>query len=429
MDHTPFINQISLRFDTGARGWKGTVCKALDITRPTLDRYIAIDQAGESSRIPGRIWQKLGQPVAIESERIDSPYVMVNLLAEGLGELQESIDRLGHILAPYPPALSRGLNLAAAWNLEHGKSYPTSLAGLLSVATKPLYTWCPEYEGEGAEEFGAAVLVRDGEVTPDCLAIARLGDTDPETYFYKSLMDACSELDDSSAQRFYVAWRRMVIEHPVADSFTVFLNDPSLRNHLGLTQRLAEVFYEPLTQLHSERNAIPVCPISGTRIKKIRGEWVSEYRDPRAAATIRQNGPSFRPFFPGMLELKRPARIFWALPGLHEIDLFKTAQSLGYQAELWPRMDTVDLIISHPNKPLRFAIDIKEHRSPVGLARAFEGFKFFKRHQLAIVVPDYLCELNPDYLKLFERARRAYLKSKVQILMYSTFLQMLEENQ
>lgn len=430
MIYSDFIGRLSARFNTDKHGWKSLACKTLNISRPSLDRYIALDSDGMTSKIPDDIWKILdADPIDEEKETLDSPYTMVNLLAEGLCALQECIDRVGHIQAPYPQSLSRGLNIASALNLEHGSKYPTNLAGLLKASGNPLFTWCQEYEGPGAEEFGAALLIKDGEITPECLAIAGLGDIDPELHFYRSLMSACGELDEVSAQKFYVAWRRAVIEHPIADGFTIFLTDPVLRGNLSLTQELAEIFYEPLSVIHAEKNMIPVCPVSGTRLRKIRGEWVSECRDPKASIAIRQDGPSLRLFLPGMLELKRPARIFWALPGLQEIDLFNAAHGLGYHVELWPRMDAVDLIITHPEKPVRFAVDLKEYRSPIGLARSFDGFKFYKRHQQVIVIPDYLSELNPDYIQHFERARRAKLKTKIQIMTYSELLHLLEINQ
>lgn len=430
MSNFDLLDLLSTRFDTSKHGWKALASKALGISRPSLDRYLSLNMNGQTSHIPEAFLSSLLENTSSqnENELFESPYNMVNLLASGLCALQEGIDKVGHIQAPYPAALVRGLNIAAALNLENQKKYPTGLAELLTVACHPLYSWCLEYDGANAEEFGAAVLIKDGEITPDCLAIAGLSDVDPELHFYRSLMNSCSELDDATAQKFYVAWRRTVIEHPVANGFTTFLTDPILRSHLRLTQTLADVFYEPLPAIHTHENTIALCPISNIRLKKIHGKWVSESRNPQAAMALLQNGPQFRPFIPGMLELKRPARIFWALPGIQEVNLYKSALELGYQAELWPRMDAVDIVIKHPTKPVRFAVDIKEHRSSISLARSFDGFKFFRRHQQMIVIPDYLSDMNPEYLQQFIRARRAKLKTPIQILTASEFLHMLELN-
>ncbi len=428
MENSSLIDLLAVRFDIQTHGWKSIVCKAIGISRPTLDRYLSLDSSGEGGRIPESfLIDLLDCPlISNESTKIENAYDMVNLLASGLCILQEGIDKIGHIQAPYPPDLVRGLNIAAALNLEFDKAYPTGLAELFAVASTPLYSWCLEYEGEGAEEFGAAILVKDGEITADCLAIAGLSDVDPELYFYRSLMDACAELDDETSQKYYVAWRRMVIENPIANGFTAFLSDPVLRGNLQLTQRLAEIFYEPLSAIHAPDNNVALCPVSNIRLKKIHGDWVTESRDPRATQMLLQTGPVLRPFLPGMLELKRPARVFWTLPGIQEVNLFKQVQELGYKAELWPRMDAVDLVINHSTKPLRYAVDLKEHRSSISLARSFEGFKHFRRHQQLIVIPDYLCDMNPEYLLQFERARRSKLKTPIQMATVSEFIQILE---
>jgi hypothetical protein len=241
------------------------------------------------------------------------------------------------------------------------------------------------------------------------------------------LISACNELEEDDAQELYVAWRRTVIEQPVVDGFTTFLENAVLRRHLMITQRLAEIFYEEVPSLHASEGRIAICHLSSTRLKRLKNEWASDSRDPRAARLIRDNGPLWRPHLPRMQELKRSARLFWALPGIEEIALYRSAESLGYKCELWPKRDAIDILIKHPTKPVRFAVDLKEHRSPVGLARTFNGFKAFKRHRQMLVVPDYLVDLNPRYYQEFERARQAKMKSPVEIFSVSQFTRLLEE--
>lgn len=431
MHPSSFSEALSKRFDMARHGWKRDACTYLGIARPTLDRYLALERDGKVALIPEAIWIQLKAGAAEEPAQsgtaLATPYAMVNSLAAGLCSLQEHIDRNGHIQAPYASTLVRGLNLACALNLAHDRNYPTSLAELLKAASSPLYTWCMHYEGDRAEEFGTAILIRDGEITSECLQLAGLHDVDPEHVFYQALMTACSELEPTDAQNLYVAWRRTVIEQPVVDGFTTFLSNAVLRRHLRLTQGLAEVFYEEVPPLHSTDGKIAVCQLSGTRLRRLNNEWASDSRDPRAARLIRDNGPLWRPHLPRMQELKRSARLFWALPGIEEIALYHKAKDLGYHCELWPKLDSIDLLIKHPNKNVRFAVDLKEHRSPVSLARTFDGFKAFKRHRQMLVVPDYLVDLNPSYYQQFERARQAKLKSPVNLLSVSQFTRLLED--
>ncbi len=267
----------------------------------------------------------------------------------------------------------------------------------------------------------------DGEVTIECMQLAGLHDVDPEHLFYEALMCECSELAEDDAQAFYVAWRKTVIEHPVVDGFTILLANPVLRRHLPSTQRLAEIFYEEVPSLHAYDGQIATCRLTSTRLKHLNSEWVSESRDPHAARLIRDNGPLWRPHLPRMQELKRAARLFWALPGVEEVALLHAAEGLGYKCELWPKLDSIDILIKHPNKPVRFAVDLKEHRSPIGLARTFDGFKAFKRHRQMLVVPDYLVERNPRYYQEFQRTRQAKLKSPVALFSVSQFTRLLEE--
>jgi hypothetical protein len=107
MMNSSLSDLLAVRFDTQKHGWKSIACKAIGISRPTLDRYLSLDSGGDRSRIPESfLMDLLNCPlIGNESTELQSAYDMVNLFASGLCVLQEGIDRVGHIQAPYPPDL------------------------------------------------------------------------------------------------------------------------------------------------------------------------------------------------------------------------------------------------------------------------------------------------------------------------------------
>ncbi|NMG42648.1 hypothetical protein GPA22_02725 [Aromatoleum toluvorans] len=416
------------------RGWKIRAAAFLGITRPTLDRYLRYEAEGRLSAIPEAILAKVGIHADGEAatapprhEAGGSPYDMVNLLAAGLCRLQEHVDQHGHIQAPYPEALLRGFNLAAALNIERGTSYPVDLASLVRNAMSPIFEWCPEYgDGQESESFFASLLIEAGAVTPDCISMAGLAEADAEEMFYQRLIAACSEIDEAHGQAFYSEWRRAVIENPVAESHAVFLvRYETLRAWTSMTRQLVDFFYERIPEIHAEDGKIALCPLSGTRLRKNRNRWATEMRDPAAEKMLRERGPRYIDHTPATLELKRPVRVFWALPGWHELRLHEAVMERGWKSLLWPEFDKYDLLVSRPGKT-RFAIDVKDHLSPLSLARSLGNVERRRRQKRVLVIPDYLRERLPLYKTVFRRARRSALMEPEVIMTVSEFLDVLE---
>jgi hypothetical protein len=169
------------------RGWKNSALKHLGVSRPTLDRYIRLEESGDLQKIPIEILELLG--IAKLSQVHATPYELVNLFARGLVELQQQLDRFGHIQAPYPESLQRAFHIASAFNIERESDYPTNLASLISVSEQPIYLWCPDYmDGEHGEFYGESCLLTSGTITTDCSTIAALVGKDDEVDFYHFLM-------------------------------------------------------------------------------------------------------------------------------------------------------------------------------------------------------------------------------------------------
>jgi hypothetical protein len=181
--------------------------------------------------------------------------------------------------------------------------------------------------------------------------------------------------------------------------------------------------------VHVTKGKVHLCPATGTRLRRIGGRWVTEMRDEAVQRHLQREGPIELDYTPDVLELKRAARLYWTLPGWHELQLRETATNMGWDVELWPKFDTVDLILRERGGSRRYAIDVKDHLSAQSLARSFERFKGYKSHIRLIVVPDYLENLNPEYRKTFTRARASYAKEKVEIATVSGLIKLLSKEQ
>ncbi len=402
--------------------WKSHAAAWLRVSRPTLNAYLTHAAIGSLERIPEVVLEMLGLVPGQAESQPKSPSIeeMVLSFAMGLVALQDEIDVHGHPRAPYPAALQRGLDLAAILNCLDGRSeYPVTLAELLASAGKPLYEWCPKLEGPVSDESYAARLLENFEITRDCLALAERGQKDSEHAFYQTVMECCEELG-SAGQELYEAWRRTVVEAPVASGYTQLLGrHPVFMRQIAVAQRLIDTFYIRMPPTHAEAGKVLLCPVTGVRLRRIGGKLITELRDDIAQHTLDQQGPKAIDYTPDVLELRRPARLFWSLPGWHELKLLESAKQLGWEVDLWPKYDTVDLVIRKKGSVRRFAIDVKDHISAQGLARSFKCFKDYKTHLNFVVIPDYLKVLQPDYAKIFARARASLGKEKLALLTVS----------
>jgi hypothetical protein len=426
---TEFEARLIEKSGAPAARWKSHAAAWMGVSRPTLNAYLAHASVGNLEQIPEAVLEMLGLLPGQAASQPKPPSVeeMVLSFAVGLVTLQDEIDTHGHPRAPYPAHLQRGLDVASILKCLDGSEYPVTLADLLAVAGKPLYEWCPKLEGPVSDEFYAARLLENFEITRDCLALAERGQQDSEHAFYQTVMDCCEELG-SAGQELYEAWRRTVVEVPIASGYTQLLGrHPIFMRQIGVAQRLIDTFYVRMPPIHAEAGKVLLCPSTGTRLRRVGGKLIAELRDDSAQRTLDLLGPRAIDYTPDVLELRRPARLFWSLPGWHELKLMESAKQLGWEVDLWPKLDTVDLVIRKKGSARRFAIDVKDHISAQGLARSFKRFKDYKTHLRFVVIPDYLKVLNPDYVKIFTRARASLGKEKVDLITVSELLKLLKK--
>ena len=182
------------KFGYGRR-WKSAAAQTLRIGRATLYRYLEDDSS-------------VGEDVLKNLEALEGPKKpvrndreMVVLFASAVVDIQKRLDDSGWLSVPYPPNLSRALDLGAARNFIEGSSrWPTDLNALFQLAREPLFRWVPDLSWDSEEEFFAARLIENGEVSTECRRLA-MPSGDPEREIeenlgYEMLMAACRDRTD-----------------------------------------------------------------------------------------------------------------------------------------------------------------------------------------------------------------------------------------
>jgi hypothetical protein len=217
-----------------------------------------------------------------------------------------------------------------------------------------------------------------------------------------------------------------VVENPVLSGWTTLLADPLLVS----VERLDEIifaFYERIPESMALDGYLPICSISRTVLRRERSGFHTECRDPEAIRRAKAGECERVKWRHGALQLRRPFRLYWNLPGRAELTLEKESKAIGWKAELWPNLDRVDLLLASPDGKRRLAIDVKEYLSPENLAVRFEGFKEYSAdHECFLAVPDYMPEISTGYHRRFDAVRASYSKMPIALRTISELLNELE---
>jgi hypothetical protein len=407
------------------RRWKTAAAQGLRIGRATLYRYFADDSA-----VAVDVVRRLAQLEAGDTKPVRDDRQMVTLFARGLLDVQKQIDDHGWLKDGYPPTLQRSFDLAAARNaLDPQPRWPTDFGVLSRLAQLSVYEWGIDVSWDPEGEFAAARLIEGGEITPACIELAMPG-KDPEAELtenagYKLLRSIC--LDRRDGQSVYAAFRRTVIEHPVLTNWTsTLLADAALAG----VERIDEVvnaFYQRIPESMLVDGKIPTCKVSGTVLRRERNGFHTECRDPRAVSLARSGESDPIKWRPGAMQLRRPFRLYWCLPGLTELRLAENLRAAGWTCEMWPTLDRVDIEARSSDGSRRIAIDVKEYLSPENLAARFVGFKeYASTHHCYLVVPDYVPEVTKGFERRFDAVRSAHGKTPMDLRTASDLLEELE---
>lgn len=403
------------------RRWKTASASALGISRATLYRYL-----DGSTDVPDAVLDALGDLEGPTRPALDDKGMVV-LTASALVAIQRQVDDIGYLRTPYPKPAQRAFDVGAARNLEEGDGrWPVDLRSLAESAGRPLALWAGDMAWDREDLFAEALLVENGELTPACRDLAADG-KDPEQEFverdgFDALRAACAKAPDGDA--FYTAWRRCVVERPVLSTLSEAASAVpglvDLDDWTGFVGR----FYDPVPESMAFGDHVRTCVVSRTLLRWAGKGLHTECRDPAAISAAAAGTYGRKPFRPGQtLHLRRAFRTYWCLPGVAELRVADGLGAQGWRVSLWPRRDRVDVEAESPGGTERLAIDVKDHLSPVGLARRFGGFKEYEEtHRCLLVVPDYVVEADKRFPERFENLRRAHGKPPIVLRTVSALL-------
>ncbi|WP_422369430.1 hypothetical protein [Pelagibius sp.] len=406
------------------RRWKSSAARALGIGRATLYRYFENDSA-----VPTDVHARL-RALSQRPPPSHDDHQMVSLFARGLADLQDEIDANGWIKSGYPSTLQRVFDIAGARRATNSDNrWPTDLATLAALAQLPLYKWKIDLSWDPDGDFTAAALILNGETTQECADLAAPG-RDPEAELmenagYQLLMNICRNREDG--QEVYADFRKFIITHPVIDNaISALATAPILTSVEGINEILY-AFYQRVPEALCVGSSLPVCKVSGTILRRGRVGFHTEYRDPTAIDLAKLGKYDAHPWRATTMQLRRPFRRYWCLPGLTETALAETLSDANWACDLWPDFDTVDLTATSPNSTQQVAIDVKDYLSPNVLAARFGGFKqYITNYECYLVVPDYLPNAVSDYERRFRAARAALGNAQVALRTLSGLLSDLE---
>lgn len=414
-----FYKRCKALFEQHGRGWINTCCKALNISRASFYRFK--NNNNPSSKILIRL---------AEIEKQDkAPYVLMHErdllsnLVQGLMIIQDQIDEQGYPTYPYPDTLHRAFDIGAAKKLEKFHSginektppvYPTNLSELTALAQEPLITWM-SMDWDDEENYWDVRLLESGNISEACYFLKKDGDPEAERIQhkgYKTLITiARTRSKKIHRQIIYESWRRLVIEHPVITEgiMSIATTDPFQEFLQLLTvdelTTLNNLFYTTVPKAASYKGKICLCKKSGTIL--IPGDqtgdqkgFITEYEDPEACNLAREGQANEIPYTENMRQVLRVFRNYWVYPGILELELEKELNRLGWKVQMWPELDTVDLLVTSP-EGFRIAIDAKTVKYPKILAMNFKGFGHIEADLKCIVIPHYLKQAYPEYIQHF----------------------------
>ena len=214
-------------------------------------------------------------------------------------------------------------------------------------------------------------------ITEDCLEFLWIngnGSTDDfhENRVYSMLRDA--------GQAAYVFGRKFLILHP-----TLSWEERTAAAHANLAVlevdqlnqgEMAHVdgaWVKELIEAAYERAplGLKVCPVCGwtMSLHGLRPMCLDARCTTRVDADEYENLPDVPP---NSYRLRRGVMRFIAKPGALELQIVRKVQALGLPFELWPRLDTCDILITLPGGH-SIAVDAKDHRDIDRLVSSIEG--------------------------------------------------------
>lgn len=378
--------------------WKSAAADALEVSRSTLYRYF---QPGQ--KIPLRVRNRLRE-IAAESTVPPRPHHSLDTLAaRALVSLHDTMESPGGFSEGLPSQVQRYLDVAAAMNaLDSDDHWPASIGALCTWGESP-----PE---DTLDRWGGVFFEHDAP-TDICYEAAEGGRGTEEDWellsLFEMLIDTCRQCSDP--QRAYESIRSAVITSPTATRLEIEdafgLRGADLRKAADLIPQL----YGDVPQaMEIQGKGVPICAVSGALLIRAASGGTrlhSEYRDPNAQANATLGKCRYVPWVRGLLRAKRPVRMRWVYPGIAEMDLYERLKDHDWECELWPDLDSVDLVAMSRDGDRRLVVDVKDVASPYRLAdwRTWDGLAVYPEEERSLVIPDYRLKANPEYRRAFYR--------------------------
>lgn len=355
--------------------------------------------------------------------------VILSELCGGMSQLLDMDSREIHDFT-IPPTLRLGLSRLAAAMIKASSEPIQSVPDAVSMMQRPLGEWEVTFP---VPEYLADLMLMDGEfLTEDADALI-VSNSDVAAELTQGIMRRLIEMCRASGkQDDYVAFRRFVIEHPVASRMEMIdilhkLSDDSLRSLLR-----DEAFESVPGDLESDGQVL-ICQRCGWTLVKntYRGSLgCADAGCRRLEGMIPAHYSRGLSAGDGLRRVRAGLARYTARPGRLELSLFETLSELdGLKVELWPGFDSYDLGVTFPTGEV-WAIDCKDSSRPSLLAARLNKDTIPRQpswRKAFYVFPAYRKEAAPNY----ERVFRTQWKSRqegVNAVFDEEFLRIVEKH-
>ncbi len=336
-----------------------------------------------------------------QSNSIPSATETLRYLATGLMKWQEQ-DRKKRI--SIPPALRIGMSQMYLLSLVKGKKpVPHDLPEFLELAKKPLGEWFPCKEIKYLNEN--ATLIKDGFVSDFAQDWGVEGSNTQMEIEQKAVEDILKECRGKQLHEPYIAFRRMIIEHPVI-SYSEY-NTKLFKELRDLNKESLDKIYKDLNVLTAEEEC-HLCPRCGYIQRKRSDNSYRCYNDTCQELRVKQKLGEGKTIKAGKYKaVTRGAHRFVTLPGIWEIKLYEELKKLGAGVTLWPDIDEYDLRVEFKSG-VTWAIDVKDW-SYLNEERLHKVQYIHDANQTFVVFPD---EREDDLRRIKVRRKELHKELK-----------------
>lgn len=323
----------------------------------------------------------------------------------------------------YEDGVQRAYNQLVLHCLRRGLEPPASVPDMVRWAARtPLGEWPADFTAVDVD--GMEFLVDDATRTPTqgCMEWGLdVTDVAAELFENKVIEDALAACRSARSPASYTAFRKLLITRPVmtAAEQAALAADIDLMPVFETIRRS----YESAPAAYLRDGAYRLCARCGCLLVPLNAGGYRCELD-RCRADGNSSPGRTLPAQTGVLQLRRPLRVFITSPGIAETELETALRKLGLESEMWPQFDAYDLRVSFPGGTV-WAVDVKDWANPALLARTIKPFRAEPRYDKAfIVVPEYRFRVREDYARAFRHHLGPELEGRVALCSDAEFRRM-----